>query len=143
MADYTYMRGDVGQQIVRRLYEKRVTETLNTTTGLITAAVTWQQIPLVAGDTVKLLLKELTSAEGQMPPTFGTAVAGGSCTVNTGTSEATYTLVTADLNAPRLWALQHEITKLTGEVITVPDEPDNDHGRTFPYLTMLVLADLG
>ena len=140
MADYIIKRGDVGQQITRRLYEKRVTETLDLTTGVITPTVTYQQIPLVAGDTVKLLLKELTTVD---PPVIGTATGGGSCSVNTTTSEVTYTLVTADVNQTRTWAMEHQVTKLSGEIITVPDEPDPERGRGTAYLTMQVIEDLG
>jgi hypothetical protein len=46
--------------------------------------------------------------------------------------------------SPRYWAMEHEVTKAgTGEVITVPDEPDPINGRTLPYLVVQVLADLG
>lgn len=138
MADYTYKRGDVGQEIVVELWEELVSETIDTSTGDITETATWQRIALVSGDTVKLLLKDYTNG------VLGAAVGGGACTIsNMPLSEVTYTLVTADLNTARTWAVEFEITKATGEVITVPDEPDAPHQRTIPYLTLDVLPDLG
>jgi hypothetical protein len=40
--------------------------------------------------------------------------------------------------------MEHEVTRAgTGEVITVPDEPDPINNRTLPYFVIQVLADLG
>lgn len=139
MADYTLMKGDLGQTIKRRLYQEKKNETPNLSTGKITPTFTYSLLPLVSGDTVKLLLKDFTNG------TLGTATGGGTCTItDLANSEVTYTVQAADVNAVRTWAMQHEVTKAgTGEVITVPDEPDPINGRTLPYLTVDVLADLG
>jgi hypothetical protein len=143
MADLTYKKGDVGQTIVAQLWEKRVSQTLNTTTGIITPTATFQRVPLISGDTVKLLLKDWSNVP-TIPVNIGNQTAGGTAAVtNLANSEVTYTLVTADLASARTWLLEWEVTKTTGEIITVPDEPDPTNQRTLSYLTLEVILDLG
>jgi hypothetical protein len=111
------------------------------TTGKIVQTITRRPLTLGVSDTIALLLKEIDPNSLNISPNPS---GGGACTFDTVTSVATYTLQTADLNSPRYWAMEHEVTKAgTGEVITVPDEPDPINGRTLPYLVVQVLADLG
>jgi glutaredoxin-related protein len=143
MADLTYKKGDVGQTIVAQLWEKRVSQTLNTTSGIITPTATFQRVPLISGDTVKLNLKDWSNVP-TVPVNIGNQTGGGTAVVtNLANSEVTYTLVTADLSSARTWLLEWEVTKTTGEIITVPDEPDPTNQRTLSYLTLEVILDLG
>jgi hypothetical protein len=139
--DYIFKRGDIGQVIQRKLWEILVDEDPDLTTGKIVQTITRRPLTLGVSDTIALLLKEIDPNSLNISPNPS---GGGACTFDTVTSVATYTLQTADLNSPRYWAMEHEVTKAgTGEVITVPDEPDPINGRTLPYLVVQVLADLG
>jgi hypothetical protein len=138
--DYIFKRGDVGQQIKRKLWEILVDEDPDPLTGKIAQTVTRQPLVIGASDTVTLLLKEIDANSLNISPQSG----GGACTVDTVNSIATYTLQDNDLNQPRFWVMEHEVVRAgTGEVITVPDEPDLVNGRTLPYFVIQVLADLG
>jgi hypothetical protein len=139
--DYIFKRGDVGQLIQRKLYETLVDEDIDLATGKVEQVITRRALPLGADDAVVLLLKEIDPNSLNISPS---ASGGGTCVVDTVTSIVTYTLRAADLNQARYWVMEHEVTRAgTGEIITVPDEPDQINNRTLPYFVIQVLADLG
>jgi hypothetical protein len=140
--DYIFKRGDVGQVIKRQLWQTLVDETPDLVTGRSPRTPTRAPVPLTVGDTVTLLLKEIDPNSLNISPSQS---GGGGCTIVDATQAiVSYTLQAADLNQARYWVMEHEVVKAgTGEVITVPDEPDPINGRTLPYFVVQVLADLG
>lgn len=125
MSDIYIKRGDVGNTIVRRLWEHLVDETVNATTGVVTQTDTFQPINLSTATTVRLLLKDQA----------GASTGGGTCTITNATlGEVSYTTQTADVTAVRVWNAEYEITFPAGRILTVPASG---------YFTVEVTPDLG
>lgn len=124
MADITLKRGDLSRPISRRLKETITDEDAATTVT--------RGIDLTLATSVRLILKDQA----------GAATGGGVCTVTSATNgEVLYTTVTADTATVRTWLMEWEITWAGGSVETIPNQAPT--GRTDPYYTLAIVADLG